>query len=63
MWSIGIYTGDSPFQLRGAANNPVLRNTTSRISKLNSLPILSCCTLTDAGTCSSKSGIAKLSAA
>ena len=27
MWSIGIYTGDSPFQLRGAANNPVLRNT------------------------------------
>lgn len=24
MWSIGIYTGDSPFQLRGTANNPVL---------------------------------------
>jgi hypothetical protein len=27
MWSIGIYTGDSPFQLRGITNNPVLRNT------------------------------------
>src|SRR5687767_12269213 len=29
MWSIGIYTGDSPFQLRAPANhvNPVLRNT------------------------------------
>ena len=29
MWSIGIYTGDSPFQLRAPENhiNPVLRNT------------------------------------
>ena len=27
MWSIGIYTGDSPFQLRGVGHNPVLRNT------------------------------------
>ena len=27
MWSIGIYTGDSPFRLREVANNPVLRNT------------------------------------
>lgn len=29
MWSIGIYTGDSPFQLRAPANkpNPVLRHT------------------------------------
>ena len=29
MWSIGIYTGDSPFQLRALENhaNPVLRNT------------------------------------
>jgi hypothetical protein len=29
MWSIGIYTGDSPFQLQAPANhtNPVLRNT------------------------------------
>ena len=27
MWSIGIYTGDSPFQLRSTANNPVLKNT------------------------------------
>lgn len=27
MWSIGIYTGDSPFELRPAANNPVLRHT------------------------------------
>jgi beta-xylosidase len=27
MWSIGIYTGDSPFQLRAVANNPVMKNT------------------------------------
>ncbi len=27
MWSIGIYTGDSPFELRPAADNPVLRHT------------------------------------
>ena len=27
MWSIGIYTGDSPFQLREVDHNPVLRNT------------------------------------
>ena len=26
MWSIGIYTGDSPFQLRAISNNPVLRS-------------------------------------
>src|SRR5262245_46202668 len=27
MWSIGIYTGDSSFQLRARPNNPVLTNT------------------------------------
>lgn len=27
MWSIGIYTGNSPFALRPAPNNPVLTNT------------------------------------